>query len=106
MRREVPLLEIAVAFLAANFVFARFEKVARASVATGVMQGMFDLREQAGSGRTTALAVIPVEVRTRIHAEIQSGLSAAGISRAAAREQIRQLEALRTTLHSLAETLA
>lgn len=97
----LPLIEIVAAFAAANFVSARFEKVARASVATGVLRGMTDLGSQLDRSRAGALADVPVTVRLRIRQEIDSGLAGAGLTRAELARNLRDLQALR----ELASTL-
>lgn len=94
------------AFLGANLVFARFEKVARASVARGVVEGLFDLQGDLDRGRAGALKDVPREVRLRIRSEIDSRLAGAGVTRAQARQVVAELERARVIGRATLERLA
>ncbi len=84
------------AFLGANLVFSRFEKLARGSIAKGVMDGLYDLGGQLERSREGALADVPREVRTRIRREIDSQLGAAGINRSQVRRVVVALRDVRS----------
>ncbi len=94
-QRGFPLIEVVAAFLGANLVYARFEKVARASVATGLMAGLYDLGDKLERDRAGALRNVPREVRARIRAEIDARLAAAGVTRTQARAVVQRLEEVR-----------
>lgn len=104
-REGIPLIEAAAAFLGANLVFARFEKVARASVARGTMQGLFRMDRELNRSREGALKDVPAEVRTRIRREIDDALATAGLTRTSARQAIAEVERVRVIGRSTVEEL-
>ena len=104
-RGGFPLIETLAAFLAANFVFSRFEKVARSSVAKGLMDGLYDLRSDVETSRAGALRDVPREVRSRIRSEIDGQLAGAGITRSQARRVIGQIEEVRVVGRDTVEQL-
>jgi len=95
MKGGFPLVEVLAAFLGANFVFSRFEKIARYSVAKGVWDGMFDLQADLASGRDGALAQIPREARVRVRGAIDDVLRSADLTRDTVRRNAREFEFLR-----------
>lgn len=75
--------------------FARLEKVARGSVAKGLVDGLYDLGGTLERQRAGALRSVPREVRGRIRAELDARLDDAGITRVQAREVVARLEDVR-----------
>lgn len=96
---RLPLIEMVAAFAGAYVVGSRFEKVARASVAAGVLEGLTDLGTALERSRAGALRDVPATVRLRIRQEIDRGLAGAGLTREEVARNIRYLEALRELGH-------
>ena len=93
--RRLPVLELLAAFAGANLVFSRFEATARASVARGVMDGLYDLKSDFETSRSGALKDVPREVRARIRSEIDLRLQGVGLTRADVERNVRDFRALR-----------
>jgi hypothetical protein len=79
-------------------VFARFEKIARASVAKGVTDGLFDMRRDLTAGREGALDQVPREIRSRVRSAINTTLASAGVTRETVQRNTRELAMLQSVI--------